>query len=157
MDGELWQWVSYEDPCWFWPAWEAVDRFQDHEAYCDALFTLAVRECLKNLGAAFPERRLLRLANELHRAVEEVQADLVAELRSQGISWTRIGTALEVGRTAAQKRYRRGLRQARQDQLEQEAKAAMAWAAGAIAKGNNDDSAVPREFLDRIHKRRMTR
>ncbi len=42
--------------------------------------------------------------DQLRHAVEDVQADLVAELRSEGVSWTRIGAALGVGRTAAEKR-----------------------------------------------------
>lgn len=99
------------------------------------------------------------MTNELRHAVEVVQADVVAEARCQGISWTRIGTALGVGRTAAQKRYGRGVSREREDQLEREARAAMEWARDVVEDGRDEESddpsvAAANEFLVLITDRR---
>lgn len=92
----------------------------------------------------------------MRHAVEDVQADLVAELRSEGVSWTRIGEALGVGRTAAQKRYRHGLPQLRKDQLELEAQAAMQWASDLVSDSSDEDldAEAAEDFLNRITERR---
>ena len=102
--------------------------FDDEDDLEQAILTIAVRRCLEDLQVDLPEERLLRLAHKLRHAVDTVQADLVAEARVRGIPWTRIGDALEVGRTAAQKRYGRGLPLERRDQLERETRAVLEWA-----------------------------
>lgn len=154
--------MSYQAPCWDWPVDEVgKDHFDNEEALGQAIFDVAVRRCLGDLRFSFPDRRLLSLTNELRRAVEAIQADLVAEERARGISWTRIGTALGVGRTAAQKRYGRGLSEERQDQLEQEARAAMEWARDAVEDTADQEADHPsfevddvRTFLEDITERR---
>lgn len=70
-----------------------------------------------------------------------------------------IGTALGVGRTAAQKRYGQGPSQERQDQLEEEAQTAMEWARDMIedaADRESHDLAVTaaNDFLRTISERR---
>jgi hypothetical protein len=153
-----WPWISYQDSCWAWPADEVGgDYFDNDEALERAIVVVAVRSCLRSLDPLFPERPLISLVGELRRAVEIVQADLVAEARVQGISWTRIGTALGVGRTAAQKRYGQGLSQERQDQLEEEARAAMEWAGDVIDTEDGDhdpEVAAADSFLLAINERR---
>src|SRR5690348_7683430 len=51
----------------------------------------------------------LRTAKLLSKTIKEVSGDLVAEARARGASWAEIGKALEVGGTAAQKRFGAGL------------------------------------------------
>ena len=155
----VWPWMSYRAPCWDWPVDEVgEDYFDDEEALEQAIFDVAVRRCLGDLENYFPDRRLLSLTNELRRTVEAVQADLVAEERAGDRSWTRIGTALGVGRTAAQKRYGRGLSEERQDQLEQEAQAAMEWARDVVEDTADREADLGgmavRTFLERITARR---
>lgn len=146
--------MSYTEPCWAWPVdFVGTDYFDDDDTLEQAILTAAVRRCLLDLEFAFPERRLLNLTNELRHAVETVQADLVAEARAQGISWARIGDALRVGRTAAQKRYGRGLSQERKEQLEREARAAMEWAHD-VDEDQADEEPAAQRFLTQITERR---
>lgn len=160
MAASAWPWMSYADPCWAWPVDEVgAEYFGREDALDQAIVVAAVRGCLMHLQASFPDKRLLSLADELRRAVEAVQADLVAEVRVQGISWTRIGTALGVGRTAAQKRYGQGVSHERQDQLEEEAQAAMEWARDVIDDAADEEPYDPEiaaadTFLTAISERR---
>lgn len=161
MTSETWRWLSYREPWWVWAVDEiGSDYFEDEDALEQAIFAVAVRLALQVLQRSFPERRLLRLCNELRHAVEDVQADLVAEVRSEGVSWTRVGTALGVGRTAAQKRYGHGLPQLRRDQLELEAQAVMDLLSDLVTESLDEESddvvAEAQEFLDRIMERRRT-
>jgi hypothetical protein len=160
--------MSYAEPCWTWPVANAGDSYFDYEDDLEqAIFTVVVRQCLEDLQLYLPEERLLRLIHQLRHAVDTVQADLVAEARVRGVSWTRIGDALEVGRTAAQKRYGRGLPRERKDQLERETRAVMEWARD-VSEGERDEewwdeeianSEVQnaREFLTAITERRGER
>jgi hypothetical protein len=160
MSSQAWRWLSYNEPCWVWPVDEiGGDYFDDEQALDQAIFTVAVRQCLLDLQTFLPERLLLGLVNQLRHTVELVQADIVAEARSKRISWTRMGVQLGVGRTAAQKRYGHGLSHERRRQLELETKAAMKWArevvAEAIEEEDDDEPAeAAQNFLDQITKRR---
>lgn len=161
MTSDRWQWLSYNEPLWAWSAKLAGDYFGDEESLEQAIFDTKVREALEDLETSFPERRLLRLVNQLRHAVDRVQADLVAEARSEGISWTRIGIQLEVGRTAAHKRYGQGLPPERWDQLEHETVAAIEWTRDEAEQEKDSDEpddkalSVIEEFLTRIAKRRV--
>ncbi|MGH7642032.1 MAG: hypothetical protein ACRENX_03300 [Candidatus Dormibacteria bacterium] len=163
MTSDRWQWLSYKEPLWTWPAKLAGDEyFTDEESLEQAIFDTKVREALEDLETAF-SRRLLGLVNQLRLAVDRVQADLVAEARSDGISWTRIGIQLDVGRTAAHKRYGQGLTPERRDQLERETIAAIEWARDEAERekdsGEPDDKALStiEEFLTRIAERRVNK
>jgi len=155
VNPDAWRWISYQDRYWTWPVQEiGDDYFDDEEALDKAVFAVAVRASLRSLRDAFPERLLLRLVNELRQAVEDVQADIVAEARTQGVSWTRIGRSLDVGRTAAQKRYGRGLPPEREDQLELETQAAIEWVTDDLGDETPDEVEAEREFLALITERR---
>ncbi|MFG2344873.1 hypothetical protein [Streptomyces phaeochromogenes] len=74
----------------------------------------------KNESPSFIET--VQLLVELRQASDQVLREVVEQARRGPIrySWTGIGDALGVGRTAAQKRFGRGLDQARYDELKEE-------------------------------------
>jgi hypothetical protein len=51
----------------------------------------------------------IRAANDIEAAVEDIRADLVAEARVRGVTWDKIGQALKIGGTGAQRRFGQGL------------------------------------------------
>lgn len=116
-----WRWVSYRDALWAWPCstahlsewFERLDLDEDlgplfadeaYELYA-MLLKVEVRAAIRAAGDQLPELELLWIASLIRRATDDVLAELVAESRSEGVSWTQIGRALGVGRTAAQKRF----------------------------------------------------
>jgi hypothetical protein len=75
----------------------------------------------EKLRTANPALLYLAAAHSLSRQMGSVMADLVSEARARGSSWVEIGEALDVGDTAAQKRYGKGIASERYLQLAEEA------------------------------------
>ena len=63
----------------------------------------------------------LAAARAFSQQMDDVIADLVSEARARGSSWVEIGEALEVGDTAVQKRYGKGITSELRLQLTEEA------------------------------------
>lgn len=104
-----WPWISYQDAFWVWDADDLEDRFK-----------VEIRAAIMRLYEDLPRSKLIWLAVRLREAVDAVLADLVAESRTEGSSWTRIGRSLGVGRTAAQKRFGKVPTERQRDELERE-------------------------------------
>ncbi|WP_431930286.1 hypothetical protein [Micromonospora sp. RP3T] len=68
-----------------------------------------------------PVLRYIYAVDVLEATLARVREDLVAEARARGVAWAKIGCALGVGDTAAQKRFRDGLRDGRLEELTVEA------------------------------------
>jgi hypothetical protein len=64
----------------------------------------------------------VRAANDIEAAIGDIRADLVAEARTRGVTWDKIGQALKIGDTGAQRRFGHGLAAERLAILREEAR-----------------------------------
>jgi hypothetical protein len=105
-----WPWVSYEDRAWIDEPWEVADDSDIAEA--------GVRLVVRMLMSVLGSHSALEAASLVEKAAGDVLADVVAEARTQTYSWGRLGEALGVTRTAAQKRFGKGTTDQRAAALE---------------------------------------
>jgi hypothetical protein len=84
-------------------------------------------------------------AKVVSETLNDVTADLVAEARARGASWAEIGKALEVGATAAQKRFGKGISPRRLEDRKFEA-----FAVRHASEASAGPYAGPKELLEEL-------